>query len=59
VSRARGTGLLRVDGFGALWSSNLLQFFALQVHLFTLQWLVTELTASRALLGLAKKFQSH
>jgi MFS family permease len=57
VSRARGTGLLRVDGFGALWSSNLLQFFALQVHLFTLQWLVTELTASRALLGLVIAIQ--
>lgn len=41
----------RVPHFGALWTSNLLHFFGLQVQLFTLQWLVTELTDSRTLIG--------
>jgi len=42
----------RVPWYGAVWSSNLLQVFAGQVHFFTLQWLVTDLTESRTLLGL-------
>jgi MFS family permease len=43
----------RVPYFGAVWSSNFLQFFASQIHLFTLQWLITDLSESRTLLGLA------
>lgn len=43
--------VFRSPGFGFVWSSNLLQFFGAQIHLFTLQWLVTDLTASRAALG--------
>ncbi len=40
-----------------MWSSNLIHFFAGQVHLLTLQWLVTDLTDSRTLLGLAIAIQ--
>jgi MFS family permease len=42
----------RVPWYGAVWSSNLLQVFAGQVHFFTVQWLVTDLTESRTVLGL-------
>ncbi len=42
----------RVPNFLPLWLSNLLQFLSAQVQGLTLQWLVTELTASRTLLGL-------
>jgi MFS family permease len=41
----------RVPFFGSVWTSNLLQVFAGQIHFFTVQWLVTELTDSRTLLG--------
>jgi MFS family permease len=44
---------LQAPFFLAVWGSNLLQIFANQIHLFTVQWLVTELTPSRTLLGLA------
>ncbi|MEM7410462.1 MAG: MFS transporter [Myxococcota bacterium] len=43
----------RLPHFGFVWSSNLLHFFAIQVHLLSLQWLVTDLTDSRTILGLA------
>ena len=42
---------LRLPHFGALWSGNLLQFVATQIHLFSIQWLVTDLTESRMILG--------
>jgi MFS family permease len=42
----------RVPHFLPLWISNLVQFMAGQVQGFALQWLVTELTPSRTLLGL-------
>ncbi|MGH0030954.1 MAG: MFS transporter [Myxococcota bacterium] len=51
-ARRSALGVLGLPHFRALWSSSLLQFLAMQIHLFTLQWLVTELTASRTLLGL-------
>lgn len=49
---ARAFEAFRVPSFGSLWSSNLLHFFGLQIQLFTLQWLVTDLTESRTLIGL-------
>jgi len=50
-AHSRALAAFRVPHFGALWSSNLLQFFSSQVHLLTLQWLITDLTTSRTLLG--------
>ncbi|MEE9280288.1 MAG: MFS transporter [Myxococcota bacterium] len=52
--RAAGGPLaaFRVPHFLAYWLSNLLQFFSAQIHSMTMQWLVTELTTSRTLLGL-------
>lgn len=52
-ARGGAAAAFRVPYFGAVWSSNVLQFFASQVHLFTLLWLITDLTQSRTLLGLA------
>ena len=48
---------LKIPHFPALWTSNLLHFFGLQVQLFTLQWLVTDLTDSRTLIGLILAIQ--
>ena len=42
----------RIPHFGLVWSSNLIHFFAGQVHLLTLQWLATDLSSSRTILGL-------
>jgi MFS family permease len=42
----------RVRFFGVVWTANLLHMLAGQMHLFTLQWLVTDLTPSRTTLGL-------
>lgn len=47
----------RLPHFGLVWSSNLIYFFSAQIHLVTLQWLVTELTDSRSILGLAIAIQ--
>ena len=43
--------------FRGLWVSNLLHFMGLQVQLFTLQWLATDLTDSRMLIGLILAIQ--
>jgi len=53
VTREAGGVLetLRTPGFGALWSSNLVHFGAWYAQLLVLQWLVTDLTDSRTLLG--------
>lgn len=49
--------VLRSPYYGRVWLSNFLQFFGSQVQLFTLQWFVTELTASRTILGLVTSVQ--
>ncbi len=52
ASRSPIAAAFALPFFGAVWSANLLQMLAGQVHLFTLQWLVTDLTTSRTTLGL-------
>ncbi len=56
-SRPSPWSTLRVSHFGALWASNLLQYLGSQVQLFGLQWLVTDLTASRTILGSVTSLQ--
>lgn len=46
-----------IPHFPKLWGSNLLHFFGLQIQLFTLQWLATDLTESRTLIGLILAIQ--
>lgn len=56
--RARmGQSAFGIPYFASLWGSNLLHFFGLQVQLFTLQWLATDLTESRTLIGLILAIQ--
>jgi MFS family permease len=57
AARPRALEAFRTPHFGAVWLSNVLQFFGTQVQLFTLQWLVTDLTASRTILGLVTSIQ--
>lgn len=55
IARAAGSGPIatfRIPYFLPYWLSNLLQFFCGQVQGLTMQWLVTELTTSRTVLGL-------
>lgn len=48
---------LRAPYYRRVWLSNLLQFFGAQVQLFTLQWLVTDMTTSRTVIGLVTSVQ--
>jgi len=49
--------VLRTPYYGRVWLSNLLHFVGSQVQLFALQWFVTDVTASRTILGLVTTVQ--
>ena len=52
VSSGSAFSAFRIPHFAPLWTSNLLQYFSFQMQRIALQWLVTELTSSRTLLGM-------
>lgn len=48
---------LGIPYFGRVWLANVLQFLGTTVQLFTLQWVVTDMTTSRGILGLVISVQ--
>ncbi|MCZ6783798.1 MAG: MFS transporter [Proteobacteria bacterium] len=52
TASTRALEAFRAPHYGKVWSSNLLQTLSGQIHVFTLMWLVTDLTTSRTVLGL-------
>ena len=50
--RPRPMETFRIPFYGRYWVTNLLQFFSFNMQLLAKQWLITDLTPSRTLLGL-------
>ncbi len=50
--RPRPMETFRLPFYGRYWVTNLLQFFSFNMQLLAKQWLITDLTPSRTLLGL-------
>ena len=57
--RPRPMETFRLPFYGRYWVTNLLQFFSFNMQLLAKQWLITDLTPSRTLLGLVGFIQGR